>query len=66
MIWEIINSGGGWQSRNMLEGFDLIPVYLITRMTSFIKTKFKISHDQTNIDKYRLAANIINFHTYYI
>ena len=26
-----------------------------TRMTTFIKTKFKISDDQTNIDKYRLA-----------
>ena len=24
-----------------------------TRMTTFIKTKFKISDDQTNIDKYR-------------
>ena len=29
-----------------------------TRMTTFIKTKFKISDDQTNIDKYRLSANI--------
>ena len=27
-------------------------------MTTFIKTKFKISEDQTNIDKHRLAANI--------
>ena len=27
-------------------------------MTTFIKLKFKISDDQTNIDKYRLAANI--------
>ena len=27
-------------------------------MTTFIKTKSKISEDQTNIDKYRLAANI--------
>ena len=27
-------------------------------MTTFIKTKFKISDDQMNIDKYRLAANI--------
>ena len=26
-------------------------------MTTFIKTKFKISIDQTIIDKYRLAAN---------
>ena len=31
-------------------------------MTTFIKTKFNISDDQTNIDKYRIAANIkINF-----
>ncbi len=30
----------------------------LTRMTIFIKTKMKISEDQTNIDKYRLAANI--------
>ncbi len=29
-----------------------------TIMTTFIKTKFKISEDQTNIDKYRFAANI--------
>ena len=27
-------------------------------MTTFIKTKFKISEDQTNIDIYRVAANI--------
>ena len=27
-------------------------------MKTFIKTKSKISDDQTNIDKYRLAANI--------
>ena len=32
------------------------------RMTTFIKTKFKISDDQTNIDKYRLAANITEYH----
>ena len=31
-------------------------------MTTFIKTKFKISNDQTNIDKYRLAANIPEYH----
>ena len=31
-------------------------------MTTFIKTKFKISEDQTNIDKYRLAANITVYH----
>ena len=32
-----------------------------TRMTTFIKTKFKISDDQTNIGKYRLAANITEY-----
>ncbi len=31
-------------------------------MTAFIKTKFKISDDQTNIDKYRLAAKITEYH----
>ncbi len=31
-------------------------------MTTFIKTKFKISDDKTNIDKYRLAANITEYH----
>ena len=31
-------------------------------MTTFIKTKFKISDNQTNIDKYRLAANITEYH----
>ena len=34
----------------------------LTRMTIFIKTKFKISDDQTTIDKYRLAANITVYH----
>ena len=31
-------------------------------MTTFIKTKFKKSDDQTNIDKYRAAANIADYH----
>ena len=31
-------------------------------MTTFIKMKFKISDDQTNIDKYRLAPNITEYH----
>ena len=31
-------------------------------MTTFIKTKFKISDDQTIIDKYRLAAKITVYH----
>ncbi len=30
-------------------------------MTTFIKTKFNISDDQTNIDKYRLAENITEY-----
>ena len=29
-----------------------------TRITTIIKTKFKILDDQTNIETYRLAANI--------
>ena len=33
-----------------------------TRMTTFIKTKFKILDDQTNNDKYRFAANITVYH----
>ena len=31
-------------------------------MTTFIKTKFKISDDQTNIDKNRITANITEYH----
>ncbi len=31
-------------------------------MTTFIKTKLKISDDQTNIIKYRLATNIRIYH----
>ncbi len=31
-------------------------------MTKFIKTKLKKSDDQTNIDKYREAANITEYH----
>ena len=39
--------------------------YIIkTGMTTFVKTKFKISDDQTNIGKYRLAANITEYILY--
>ncbi len=31
-------------------------------MKTFIKTKFKKSDDQTNIYKYRVAANIKEYH----
>ena len=31
-------------------------------MTIFIKTKFKKSDDQTNIDKYRITADITEYH----
>ncbi len=31
-------------------------------MTTFIKTKFKKSDDQTNVDKYRVAANLTDNH----
>ncbi len=39
-----------------------IHIRILTRMTTFIKTKFKISEDQMNNDKYRLAANITVYH----
>ena len=31
-------------------------------MTTFIKAKLKKSDDQTNIDKYRVVANITEYH----
>ncbi len=31
-------------------------------MTTFIKMKLNISDDQTDIDKYRLAANVTEYH----
>ena len=31
-------------------------------MKTLIKTKFKKTDDQTNIDKYRVAANITEYH----
>ncbi len=31
-------------------------------MTTFIKTNFKTSDDHTNIDKYRVPANITEYH----
>ena len=37
------------------------PVHIKTRMTKFIKTKFKKSNDPTNIDNYRVAANITEY-----
>ena len=33
-----------------------------TRVITFIKRKLKKSDDQTNIDKYRVAANITEYH----
>ncbi len=34
-------------------------------MKTFIKTKPKKSNDQTNIDKYKVAANSTEFHIVY-
>ena len=34
-------------------------------MTTFMKTKLKKSDDLTNIDKYRVAANITEYHIMY-
>ena len=31
-------------------------------MTTFIKTKLKKADDKANIDKYRVAANITEYH----
>ena len=42
-------------------GKDHLYIYK-TRMKTFIKTKFTKSDDQTNIDKYRVAANITENH----
>ena len=36
--------------------------YINTRMTTFMKTKFKKSDNQTNIDKYRVLANSTEYH----
>ena len=36
--------------------------YNVTRMTTFIKAKLEKSDDQTNIDKYKEAANITEYH----
>ena len=33
-----------------------------SKMTTFIKVKLKKLDDQTNIDKYRVAANITEYH----
>ncbi len=35
---------------------------MITRMTTFVKAKLKKSDDRTNNDKYRIAANITEYH----
>ncbi len=37
----------------------------ITRMTTFMKTKFKKSDDHRNIDKHRVAANITLYQNIY-
>ena len=47
------------QHSNTDKSYDVYSIK--TRMITFIKTKLKISDDQTNIDKYRLAAIPIEF-----
>ena len=44
-----------WQNHNKQETIRI-------RMAAFMKTKFNKSDDQTNIEKYRIAANIIEYH----
>ena len=42
---------------------DIIVIVIIkTGMTTFIKTKLKKSDNQTNIGKYRVAADIAEYH----
>ncbi len=36
--------------------------HIKTKMTTFITTKFKKSNEQTNNDKYRVTANITEYH----
>ncbi len=36
-----------------------------TRMTTFIRAKLKKSDDQMNIDKYRVAVDIMDYHIIY-
>ena len=40
----------------------ILVYYTKIRMTTFIKTKFKKSNNQTNIGKYRVATNITEYH----
>ncbi len=47
---------------NLLRAYCAIENIKKSRMKTFTKTKFKILDDQTNIDKYRLAANITEYH----
>ncbi len=42
--------------------FDRKLVYTQTRITTFIEAKFKKPDNQTNIDKYRVAANNTEYH----
>ncbi len=37
-------------------------IYITARTTTFIKANFEKSDDQTNIDKLKVAANIIEYH----
>ena len=41
----------------------VIVVYSRTKIITFIKAKLKKSDDQTNIDKYRVTANITEYNT---
>ena len=40
----------------------MLSIYLQTRMPIFVKAKLKKSDDQTNIDKYRVAPNVTEYH----
>ncbi len=51
-----------YKSQNFSASFFMEAYIFIKRMTTFTKKKFKISDDQMNIDKYRLIANITEYH----
>ena len=42
--------------------YTMLEILIISKNDNTHKTKFKISDDQTNIAKYRLAANITEYH----
>ena len=40
----------------------MVTMCIKTRLTVLTKTKLKISNEQTNIDRFRVTANITEYH----